>query len=177
MAWAVAPLEATSARIAPGARAPSGRRALVAILRRRGTLELDCSDAGLTDALLLTGWASPEAWGTWTDGHEAALWLPLPGDGRSWRIQLVGQPFVPEKLTPASRRLIVSCDKSLLSDCTIGADRPVPALEITGRASGSLGLVLRLNLPDATSPAASGSGGDQRLLSLGLERIEISRAT
>ena len=79
MARAVAPLEATLSPHRPrrtSAERPTGTRRHPA---PSGALELDCSDAGLTEALLLTGWASPEAWGTWTDGHEAALWLPLTG--------------------------------------------------------------------------------------------------
>lgn len=175
MAQAVAPVESTATEVAGKALLSTDRRALVALLRRRGSLDLECSKEGSADTLLLSGWASPEDWGTWSDGYEAALWLPLPGDGLRWQIRLVGQPFLTETLSPSTRRLIVSCDEALLLDCEIGAEGLVPPFELGGRPSESLGTVLRLNLPDATSPVASGLGEDQRLLSLGLERVEIRR--
>ena len=76
------------------------RRSLVQALSTSNELIIDCSAGGAAAVMLLEGWSEPEDWGTWSDGRGALLWLPLPGDGRTWQVQLVGQPYLGQPRRP-----------------------------------------------------------------------------
>ncbi len=170
------PLTAGSTLPVDAASAVADRRSLVALARRRGEISLDCSSQGDVASVLLAGWSEPEDWGTWNDGHEASLWLPLPGDGGTWRIRLVGRPFAAATDPSRSRRLIISRDEASLLDTRIAAAGELPAFETSSEPGHGLGVTVRIDLPDAVSPAALGTGDDQRRLAFGLQRIDISRA-
>ena len=108
------------------------RRSLVRALSTSSALTIDCSASGAAAVVLLEGWSQPEDWGTWSDGRGALLWLPLPGDGRTWQVQLMGQPYLGTDAAPTTPRIIISKDERVVLDCSLTASSAIPAFEVTG---------------------------------------------
>jgi glycosyltransferase involved in cell wall biosynthesis len=158
------------------ARGVLDRGALLAMARQRDALTLDCSAAGVPGLVLGDGWSRPEAWGTWTDGHRARLWLPLPAHDGAWQVRFVGRGYLGAGQARAVPRIIVAKDDRVLLDWVLRDDTPIPAFELPGHGDADGGTELQVDAPMAMSPLALGLGGDDhRLLALGLERVEITR--
>ena len=128
---------------------------------------------------LIEGWALPEPWGTWIDGHDAQLLIPLPTDQVSAKSlhELVMQvrPFVnaahPE--LRASYRVNGSNSQSVIWHWKSGSIDNLLHIPITGSdlAKGYLDIVWHIDNP--ISPKKLGMGEDERVLGLGLESITL----
>jgi hypothetical protein len=161
--------------VADGLLVEAERRALVAEAREAGVVRLDCSAGGQAAVALLEGWSRAETWGAWSDGLKASMWLPLPADGQRWRVQLVGKPYQGTSTASADRRLVVAQGEDVLLDCQLTTDRAIPAFDLSADTAAGDGIILRLDMPDATSPAELGLSPDRRKLTLALSRIELTR--
>jgi hypothetical protein len=151
------------------------RRALVAAATRDGAITVDCSEAGQPGLVLAEGWSRPESWGTWSDGRQARLWLPLAGDGATWHLRLSIRPFLGNSEQPVSPRVFVSKDETVLLQERLQAGSVELALTMVAETGIEDGVILALDLPDAVSPAGLGAGPDVRQLTLGLQRIELRK--
>jgi GT2 family glycosyltransferase len=150
------------------------RRSLIRALSASNALIIDCSAGGAAAVVLLEGWSEPEDWGTWNEGRGALLWLPLPGDGRTWQVQLVGQPYLGTDAAPTTPRIIISKDERVVLDCSLTASSAIPAFKVTGDPSARDGAILSIDMPNGTSPASLSLGTDERLLTLALSKIELT---
>ena len=171
-----APSGSVTRLIAEQALAVSHRQELIGRLHEYGALVIDCSAGGAAAEVLVRGWSPPEEWGTWSEGSSASLWLPLPADGTSWRIRLIGQPYRGADEAPAQQRIIVSEEGRVLVDHRLAEVGDIPSFRLTRYDDGGDGVSVDIDMPDAVSPAALGLSEDQRPLTLGLYRIEVERA-
>lgn len=119
---------------------------------------------------LLSGWSHTELWGTWSNGTESTLLLPL-GKKDVISITIEAIPFVNSIITKQSLNISVNglhVDNILLTQnepSLFEVKIPKEALEL-GRIKGFLKIDLKL--PNAISPKELGEGEDVRLLALGL---------
>lgn len=119
------------------------------------------------DRHLLSGWSTPESWGTWNDGHSAVLALRLPAaepGPRTLEIDVsahvgVGHP---------AQRLIVDVAGAMTSFELVGAGPH--HLSIALGVVESAPALVRLELPDAWSP----SSHDTRRLAIGLLTAHVA---
>ncbi len=121
--------------------------------------------------LLLSGWSSPEDWGTWSDGSSAALHLGVVPKSGQWRAILTFRIFGPRR----KRK-------------TIGVRHGVEADTVKWRAvanqivrqeiifqGNTEDAILHFSFPDAQSPFELGMSEDPRKLGVGLIALELSR--
>lgn len=125
---------------------------------------------------LIYGWSSPEPWGTWSDGPEAAIRLKLKkvpvGD---IALHISGIAFIHER--HPSQRIDVAINDYKL--CTIVRDSFAEKTHVIlipkyvyNKNKGEFNITMRFR--DAISPAAINMSGDNRLLSFGLTKIWFS---
>lgn len=159
-----APLSAADpdeALLAEALRREAWREAFRARLAREGEARVVLAEDPGADALLSGGWSLPESWGTWSDGPEALLDLPLP-EGR-WRVDLSLRGFpagAPPRVVATQAGVVLA--ETRLSEGT---------LRLVVPGGGQVSLLL----PDAASPASLGLGEDGRQLSAGLLALSVAR--
>jgi GT2 family glycosyltransferase len=141
-------------------------------LDRTGELQLEFQANGTGDALLESGWSTPEDWGTWSDGRISRLRLPLAADGRRWRLGLrVLACAGPDR---AQRVRLMIEDDELARWTFDSADPCDKELLLAPKAKYQ---VLTFVLPDAMPPPQRGDHNDPRALALGLLKATISEAS
>jgi hypothetical protein len=127
---------------------------------------------------LLGGWSTPEAWGTWTEGKNSHLILPLPpgADSRPMRLSISAQGLL-GKGHP-SQTVTVS-----VNDVTVGQIRfddahnsgwrtlPVPLSALTRGRQGIFDVSFKIEQP--VRPADLGMGPDSRELGMGLIAMRL----
>jgi Glycosyl transferase family 2 len=134
------------------------------VLTEERTLTIDFSIES-SWSLLGAGWNTPENWGVWSDAQEVSIRVPVAGTV-PWRGRLTGRVF------PDTRSVRIGS--------AVG-DRPFDYVEVAARdpvkltleSSAATPSVIRLHLPDASSPLDEGISEDGRLLGVGLERITL----
>jgi len=143
-------------------------------LARDGRLAVRFAAGQPGTALLLDGWSTPECWGVWSDGPVSRLRLPMPEDGKRWRLVLKGGGYAGGLTTAGQRVVLARMGQDVvgrwgftLTEQRWTAELTLPPYEV------SAGGVLELQFPDATSPAETGCGGDPRRLGLGLESLVL----
>lgn len=130
---------------------------------------------GAWNAWLISGWSTPESWGTWSLGNHAELSLDpreLPATAGGIRLHFEANVLVAPKHSrqrigitlngaPVAQRDVAFPQSNLDFD----VDLPEGVLSATGK------LIIGFDLPDAASPQAIGIGSDGRLLALGLKSV------
>lgn len=128
-----------------------------------------------TNQYLISGWAFPENWGTWSDGAQATLTLPLPqttAKDPAKTLTLNARAFINAK-HPRQRVAITLDGQSgpthtyTLSEESNQIRIPIPASAVN--APGSKTLSITLSFPDKISPKSLGLGDDMRQLAIGIE--------
>lgn len=115
---------------------------------------------------LLSGWAYPEAWGTWSEGGEAKLILPMPAQ-KTTALRLHFNTFI--EPTHPSQKIKVYLGDVLLKEANfmkVGVnqiDIPIPSTMANQHR-----LELLLKFPNNISPKALGIGDDTRNLAIGI---------
>jgi len=131
------------------------------------SFRFEIAEAGID--LLLDGWSLAEAWGTWSERSRAGLRLPVGRMVGRWKVVLTFQAF------GAKRKP------------TIDVSVPAESRAMTWRVARNTRLreefwvesrgddvVLRFDLPDATSPKNLGTGHDRRSLGIALIALELT---
>ena len=115
---------------------------------------------------LCYGWSITEEWGTWTEGKESRLYIPLPNDKpSSISLEIKGllngnHPLQTFTITTNDgRKLNFSLSDQSISKIQI----PIPIKALKDRF-----LLLNFSLPNAISPKSIGMGSDERSLAIGL---------
>lgn len=115
---------------------------------------------------LLSGWAYPEAWGTWSDGGVAKLILPMATQKPAY-LRLHFNTFI-ESAHP-SQKIEVYLGDALIKEANfmkVGINQiDIP---ISSAMSKQHQLELLLKFPNNISPKALGVGDDTRNLAIGL---------
>lgn len=130
---------------------------------------------GAWNAWLVSGWSTPESWGTWTLGKHAELSLDpreLPAVSGGIRLHFEANVLVTAK--HSRQRIGITLNGATVAQrdvifpqSTLGFDVDLPESDL--RATGKL--IIGFDLPDAASPQAMGIGGDGRVLALGLKSV------
>jgi hypothetical protein len=110
------------------------------------------------------GWSFAESWGRWTDGQSAVLALTVDGSVREIRLTVF--PYGP------MQRVSISMQDEMIRTLTL-TEKAVVSIPINPTGDANNFLRIRLELPDAISPAELEQSKDTRKLGLGLMQIEI----
>jgi glycosyltransferase involved in cell wall biosynthesis len=125
-------------------------------------------------ALLESGWSTPEPWGVWSDSAAARLRLPIPCDGRTWRLRIHGRALADARAPRAGQTIVAR-----LGDQVVGRWMTTPAEpELAGDVilpapRHGAERILDFDFPDAVSPAELGGGEDRRRLGLALRKVDL----
>lgn len=127
--------------------------------------------AGGWRKMLVSGWSRPESWGVWSSGSHARLYIPAHVNHGGSPLSLI--LHVRGFLTDSHRRqrVNVTVNGTDVLDTTL--DYPESGdvklvIPLRAGVSQSDGYNIEFTFPDATSPAALGTGGDTRMLAIGL---------
>jgi hypothetical protein len=124
------------------------------------------------------GWSGPEDWGTWTDGPEATLVLPLAEVPQDDTLLLADTGAFLSKGHPQQdvdllvNGVLVAQWTFRLQDRVDERRAVIPAA--VGRRENPMQLTFRIHNP--TSPARVGLSGDTRRLGLSMQRLRIFAA-
>lgn len=123
---------------------------------------------GGTGALTLgQGWSAPEDGGTWTNSTIAEINLPPHNFDR---VTIHGIPFAP--LGPA--RIGLSCAGGPVTSRRTAEETSIE-VEIPSDSDGRRSRSIRVHVPDAVSPQASGVSADPRVLGFSLLDLSLGR--
>jgi hypothetical protein len=111
---------------------------------------------------------------TWTEGKVAGILFHGPEASADITLTLEAAAYMPKETTRPQRAILSINGTTIGSESFAGEDRtvtfPIPR-EVWNRQQPR---VIHFDLPDALSPAAIGSSGDQRELGLRLRRVAIA---
>ena len=144
-------------------------------------------------AFLVEGWALPEPWGTWIDGHDAQLLIPLPRpEGKRGGTRGVGdasnnqphelvlqvRPFINAAHPHLRASYQVNGSKNQTIEWNIATSSKAPSPNELRIPIGSADLEkgyldIALHIDNPISPKTLGMGQDERVLGLGLESITL----
>ncbi len=131
------------------------------------------TNAGFTRAdpsgmeFILSGFSVPEEDGTWTDGKEAALRLRLPEETAGDLTLRIGYASF-----HGEQRVRVLANGTPVAELTAAGEEE-REIRIPSECAASGTLELRLELPDAHSPASVGESTDERALALLIRSMQI----
>ncbi len=121
------------------------------------------------------GWSHAEPWGTWTDGHQAVLRLPLKrSPGGPVEVTLEANAFI----RPAQPRLNVSvrCAQTVVAEwrlekADVASYRAIVPASLAARGGA---LVLSFHIESPKSPRELGESSDGRRLGFGVHRLRLT---
>lgn len=123
---------------------------------------------------LVSGWSTPENWGTWTEGQQAKMELRVLPPVSSIVIDALAfiQPRHP------GQRVIVSLNGQQVLETRLtqfqGNRLEVPiSAALNQRLGNDDRLDIELQLPDAVSPRQLGINDDSRMMGLGLKTLTV----
>lgn len=124
------------------------------------------------------GWSNPEPEGTWTDGADATLLLPIkhrPNPGNQLILKMHATPFIPPSASGQRIHISINGREVVDTHWTKEHGRVPLFFEIDPSVPGDGELQLRISihLPDATSPEEQGMSGDRRKLGLFVRSVEV----
>ena len=137
--------------------------------RARGPFAFDLASPALF--CLVSGWSTPEAWGTWSEGPTAKLRLPLAGARGRWRAlftcKAFGPPHAPVTVQARGGSAAQAVDWSMPADVIVQRELDVDA-------SGD-DVTVQFTFPNPASPRDLGLAADSRQLGLGLIAVTLVR--
>ncbi len=148
-----------------------GRRmSLLALMRPGQTLIFNYSARQL-----VSGWSTPENWGTWSAGQHAQVDLRVTPEARSIALEVMA--FVlPQH--PAQRVIVSLNGEQVLSTRLVQHQDNRLEIPISPAIRQHLAdndrLTIELQLPDAISPEQLGINDDSRIMALGLKRLTVN---
>jgi hypothetical protein len=144
-----------------------------------GQIILTNSENPASQIYLIEGWALPEPWGTWINGHNAQLLIPLPKDQVGTKLfhELVIQvrPLIntthPE--LRVSYRVNGSKSQSVSWHWKSGPIDNILRIPIASSDLVKGYLDIQWHIDNPISPKKLGMGDDERVLGLGFESITL----
>lgn len=131
------------------------------------------NDSGSGAGYLGVGWSGQEAWGVWSDGSVADVFLPLP-PGSVDTIVIEANAFIGSPLMKQYVELMVNTVPA--EALTLKESEGVFEIRIPEAAKKKARdgiLILEFNFPNAVRPKDIGAGEDRRKLALGLVAITV----
>ena len=127
--------------------------------------------------LLGFGWAGPELWGRWMQGHQAAMAFTVqPHPQHDVRIVLSLRPYVPAG--HPVQHVDIQVNGTSVSRLTLSnpqdsdVEIAIPAHLVADDGS----IRLKFDLPDAVSPSSLGQSVDAREISVGVKQLRVADA-
>ena len=116
------------------------------------------------------GWASPEAWGTWSNGFAARLILPKAPIGAN-TLKITARAMIRPGV---AQTVAISINgNSLISTQLDQAEGNIILIPLNAALQASDQLEISLQIPNPIRPIDLGIGKDDRLLGIGLQSIEF----
>lgn len=129
---------------------------------------LPAKQGGIASRWLYSGWSQPEPWGTWTEGKEATLLLPLPATGRVQALVLAVTAYA--SASEGGQNITITiADEHWSGRVPIGKTTLV-RIPVKNAAPLSV-MHVTIDVGRPSSPTANGQVIDPRLLGLGLISI------
>lgn len=125
-----------------------------------------------TNQYLISGWAFPEGWGTWSDGAQATIILPMPQVptlAPAKTLTLNARAFINPK--HPTQRVIVAINGQTESaqTYTLSQESNQIRIPMPASAQGQKTITITLGFPDKIAPKSLGLGDDVRQLAIGIE--------
>jgi hypothetical protein len=120
----------------------------------------------------VSGWSSPEAESTWTEGQSAKLAFTVPPANNPITFKAVVSGFVKPPDLP-SQPVTVLINGQQVAQWDIAA-KGVAQMDIPAQFTQNGRLELEFRLPKATSPSALGMSIDQRILGMCFYELELT---
>lgn len=128
-----------------------------------------------TTRQLVSGWSTPESWGTWSTGPQAQIDLRVTSEARSIVLDVLA--FVHPQ-HPAQRVIVSLNGEQVLTTRLVQLQDNHLEIPITPAIRQRLAendrLTIELQLPDAISPQQLGINDDSRVMGLGLRRLTVN---
>lgn len=128
-----------------------------------------------TTRQLVSGWSTPESWGTWSTGPQAQIDLRVTSEARSIVLDVLA--FVHPQ-HPAQRVIVSLNGEQVLTTRLVQLQDNHLEIPITPAIRQRLAendrLTIELQLPDAISPEQLGINDDSRVMGLGLRRLTVN---
>jgi len=157
----------------------------VRILKYDATLEgdfgrrLSFGQGRAGNAMLGSGWSTPESWGVWSSSTAAQIRFDTSNidlAGQDIEITIFGRAYV----TPQAptQKISILIDGNVVANTVAAYPKAVVALTMEISAAQVRGgeHTLELRTPDAVSPQMLGYSTDSRMLAFGLERMTLDKA-
>lgn len=123
-------------------------------------------------AYLLTGWSSPEPWGTWSDATASVMFLPI--SPRKVESILVDFNALISPSHPSQRvEILVNGSRAHFVTTRASHSTVLVKLPDAAKAGSFSGIKVEFLLPDAARPTDVGLGNDNRRLAVGLLTVTI----
>lgn len=132
--------------------------------------ELALSTGGAIIVDGLEGFSASEAHGRWTNGKRAAYSCRLPKGRKASMVEIQATAYVP---SGRSQRVAVSVNGGEPMQFQFDSATATQRLQIPVADSTSPELTVSIDLPDAISPQQAEGVGDDRILGISINEIEI----
>jgi hypothetical protein len=127
------------------------------------------------DPYKVSGWSPTEAKFTWTVGKAAVLALPVPPDSGALRLRMYVSAYThPPELTSQPVEVYVNGQK--IADWDVAAPAQNIAEIPREIASKATTITVQLRMPKAVSPAEFSAKGDERVLGICCNELELTKA-
>ncbi|UQZ91420.1 hypothetical protein C4J81_19170 (plasmid) [Deltaproteobacteria bacterium Smac51] len=129
---------------------------------------------GLGLPYLISGWSSPESWGTWSDGEKASIILPLKG-GRPEKIVIEAISFVGPAHPSQNIYITINGEHTFTFTTTAENVFEINIPDSVYKAESFAELIkIDFYFPDATAPIDLELSGDTRKLAMGIKSISVN---
>ena len=127
------------------------------------------TESGEPEVFLL-GWHDPEPWGRWSKGHRAHVLFQVPDSHRNrsdWTLEIGGAGFGPSSSVGLSFNGMEICKLEL------GREGGIIRIPLAVAPRDGNTVALTIYTPNAASPAMVGESQDDRILGLGVNRLQL----
>ncbi|WP_186443172.1 sulfatase-like hydrolase/transferase [Desulfobotulus alkaliphilus] len=138
-------------------------------------LETYCFKNTHPEGILLEGWSGPEPHGTWSERKKVRIRIPAETD-ETLKIRMQLAPYTCGG-TLESQRIILREGQNILRKWFVDKKEEYIFTTAGMKPGPEKEIILELELPDAVSPSACGSGKDGRLLGVNISKLCIEKIT
>jgi hypothetical protein len=144
------------------------------------TMDLGFKAEGARTSYLVSGWSTPEQFGTWSEGRISKLYVPMPERSNLQAVQ-VGLTIGFYRPDPGRRKgITASVDGRVIATLTVAPNEELPSeWQLTLPAeivADKPGVVLTFEAADPETPSAYTPGSDPRVLGFWLQRAVVEPA-
>lgn len=122
-------------------------------------------DVGTQNQTPLKGWSYPEIWGTWMDGKESLIILPVPKNSSKLKLNFIA--FIPNKDSKQEIEIVIN--QTLIAKETFNkAANNIVEINLKNKFENQQYLEIKFIAKNPVIPRELGISDDARLLSVGI---------